>query len=442
MYDNTFEKLSNNTIVGAPNDTIDSGNLTDSITGGAGDTINAYGTADVVTIGQNDTLFAGPGTDTFIFSRGDGAVTLTESFSKTAGVSSDVLQLGPGITESGTQVVRTMSGNLVLSFGNGDQVTVPYYFLGNAYTGSVAQQLGVTFADGTTWSFADIANQAVLTDTTSGGNTLYGLQGADSIVVGATNDTIWAGNLTDEITAGRNDVLYAGAGLDTFIISQGDGAVTLNDYTAKTAGSNQDVLQLGVGITEAGTQITRTLTNSLILSFGNGDQVTIPSYFSLSSARPTIAFADGTTWNFAAVAARLVFVDPSSGGNTLEGLAGVNNTIVGATSDTIYAGNLDDTITTGRDGTLYAGVGVDTFIFDQGDGAVTLHESTTKTAGINQDILQLGVGITEAGTQIARTMSNGLVLSFGNGDQISIPNYFESATASLVQWQRSLGGAA
>ncbi|WP_321900200.1 hypothetical protein, partial [Paraburkholderia heleia] len=80
----------------------------------------------------------------------------------------------------------------------------------------------------------------------------------------------------------------------------------------------------------------------------------------------------------------------------------MNNRIVGAANDTIQAGNLNDTITAGRNDTLDAGAGVDTFLYSTGDGAVTLNEASSKTAGVNQDTVQLGSGITAAGTQITR----------------------------------------
>ena len=257
---------------------------------------------------------------------------------------------------------------------------------------------------------------------------MLGLTGANNTIVGAADDTIYAGNLNDTITAGKNDSLTAGAGVDTFIFNAGDGAVTLNDSATKTTGTNQDILQLGAGITEAATQVSRTLSNALVLSFGSGDQLTIPSYFMQASGRLPVVFPDATTWDYATLAKRAaVFVDTSTGGNFVTGISGVNNTITGAFGDTIMAGSLNDTIISGRNDTLYAGAGADTFVFTQGSGAVTLYESFTKTAGANLDTLQLGAGITEANTQVTRNSSNGLVLSFGNGDQVTVPYYFSYA---------------
>ncbi|WP_321900194.1 calcium-binding protein, partial [Paraburkholderia heleia] len=106
---------------------------------------------------------------------------------------------------------------------------------------------------------------------------------------------------------------------------------------------------------------------------------------------------------------------------------GVSNRIVGGASDTIDAGNLNDTITAGRGDTVNAGAGIDTVIFNAGDGAVTLNEAWSKTAGINQDIVQLGAGLTAAATQVTRDALGDLILGFGNGDQLTVGGYFAGA---------------
>ncbi len=386
--------------------------------GAAGDTITAGNLDDTITAGRNNTLNAGAGVDTFIVGKGLGLVTLNETSQKTAHVNQDVVQLGAGITAAGTQIARDVQNNLILSFGDGDQLKIANYF---SQSGNGLQ---LTFADGTRWDYKAITDRLVFTDTTAGNQYLYGLQGVDNRIVGAAGDTIMAGNLNDTITAGRNNTLNAGAGIDTFIVAKGLGRVTLNEPPTKTGGANQDVVQLGAGITAAGTQIARDVQNNLILSFGDGDQLKINGYFDQQGRWPKLVFADGTSWDYAAITSQLVFADTTAGNQYLYGLRGVDNRIVGAAGDTIMAGNLNDTITAGRNNTLNAGAGVDTFIVGKGLGLVTLSESQAKTGGVNQDVVQLGAGITAAGTQIARDLQNNLILNFGDGDQLKISNYF------------------
>ncbi|WP_321900178.1 calcium-binding protein, partial [Paraburkholderia heleia] len=258
---------------------------------------------------------------------------------------------------------------------------------------------------------------------------LTGQQGVNNIIVGAASDTIMAGNLNDTITAGKGDILFAGAGIDTFIYSAGDGAVTLNEASSKTAGTDQDVVELGAGITATATRATRDASNNLTLTFGSGDQLKIASYFSSALDQPSIVFADGTVWTSATVPLQpstVTDVDTGAGGNVIVGQQGVNNIIVGVANDVLLAGNLNDTLTAGKGDTLFSGAGVDTFVYNAGDGAVTLYDVTAKTAGANHDVVDLGAGITAASTHGTRDAANDLVLGFGNGDQLTVSGYFSS----------------
>ncbi|MBN3821993.1 hypothetical protein G3N57_38235, partial [Paraburkholderia sp. Se-20369] len=106
--------------------------------------------------------------------------------------------------------------------------------------------------------------------------------------------------------------------VDTIIVNAGSGKVVLNEMNAhKSEDKNQDVVKLGAGILASATQITREQSNNLVLGLGNGDSLTVLGYFGLASNRPVITFADGTTWDYAAVTNNLVFADTSAGGNTL-----------------------------------------------------------------------------------------------------------------------------
>lgn len=411
--------------------------LNDTIVGAAGDTINAGNLNDTITAGKNSTINAGAGVDTILYNVGSGLVVLNEANSKIAGttINLDVIKLGTGITAAATQVTRDLSNNLILGFGNGDQLKIPNYF------DTALNQPSFVFTDGTTWSPSSIMNQVVLVDTTSGNRSLYGQSGVNNHIVGAANDTIQAGNLNDTITVGKNNTVYAGAGVDTFVFNAGSGLMVLNE-SSKTAGTNQDVVKLGPGITAASTTITRDLYSNLNLGFGNGDQLKLTGYFYNTTSRPTVVFADGTTWNYAAITNQLVFADTTSGGTYLNGLYGVNNRIIGAANDTITAGNLNDTITAGKGDTIFGGAGIDTVIYNAGSGLVTLNETyTSKTSGTNQDVVKLGAGITAAATQVSRDLSNSLILSLGNGDQIKIVGYFNGASnqpsisfADSTQW--------
>ncbi|WP_279609752.1 calcium-binding protein, partial [Burkholderia ambifaria] len=311
------------------------------IVGAPGDKIYAGDRNDTITVGKNNTVYGGSGVDTFIVNAGSGKVILDETSTKKNGdKNQDVVKLGAGILASATQITRAQSGNLVLDLGNGDSLTVVGYF------GLASSRPVITFADGTTWDYSAVTNNLVFADTSAGGNTLYGLRGVDNRIVGAPGDKIYAGDRNDTITVGKNNTVYGGSGVDTFIVNAGSGKVILDETSTKKNGDkNQDVVKLGAGILASATQITRAQSGNLVLDLGNGDSLTVVGYFGLASSRPVITFADGTTWDYSAVTNNLVFADTSAGGNTLYALSGVDNRIVGAPGDKIYAGDRNDTIT-------------------------------------------------------------------------------------------------
>ncbi|RKP46080.1 beta strand repeat-containing protein, partial [Trinickia fusca] len=441
---NTLHALTgvDNRIVGATGDTLYGADHNDTITAGKNSTVFAGSGTDTITVGQNNTVYAGQGADTVIVNVGSGQVILNENYTyKSTSQNQDVVKLGTGISASATQISRSLTNDLLLNFGNGDSLTIVGYFV------NASKQPTIMFADGTTWSYTSITSNLVFTDTSAGGNTLHALTGVDNRIVSATGDTIFgadhndtitagknntvfAGSGTDTITVGQNNTVYAGQGADTVIVNVGSGQVILNEnYTYKSTSQNQDVVKLGTGISASATQISRSLTNDLILNFGNGDALTIVGYFVNASKQPAITFADGTTWSYTTIMSNLVFTDTSAGGNTLHALAGVDNRIVGATGDTIFGADHNDTITAGKNNTLYAGAGIDRFETSVGCGAVTINEAA-KTAGSNQDTLLVN-GVDPSRLWFNMSGNNLVVDIMGTTDQITIDNWASSSANQL-----------
>ncbi|RBB96047.1 hypothetical protein C3E97_030745 [Pseudomonas sp. MWU12-2115] len=129
-----------------------------------------------------------------------------------------------GKRENQTKIIRDQSNNLVLDFGNSDQLTVYSYF--NDLNANPISRPLFSFADGVNWDFPAIANQLVFTDAGSG-NQLSGLQGVDNRLVGAAGDTLSAGYGKDTLPAGLNNTLHAGMGQDTFVLNRGCGQTVL-----------------------------------------------------------------------------------------------------------------------------------------------------------------------------------------------------------------------
>lgn len=100
-----------------------------------------------------DLLAGGGGGDTYFFNVGDGADTIVENPDPSA---IDVLQFGTGIEPAGTRVTRTGDDLVVSLSSTGDGVTLRAWF-----TDSQRPIERTQFADGTTWSAAELESRLV-----------------------------------------------------------------------------------------------------------------------------------------------------------------------------------------------------------------------------------------------------------------------------------------
>ncbi|BCM03865.1 hypothetical protein MAFF301560_32520 [Ralstonia solanacearum] len=497
---------------GSGNDNLYGGNGNDTLEGGAG----------------NDYLVGNEGSDTYVFNSGWGQDTIY-NYDTTAG-RSDVITFGTGI--AATDVIATRSGDdLILSLRNGsDKVTVQSYFNSDA-TGPYRTDL-VRFADGTSWDVATV--KALVQVPTSGADNLYGYAsddalngldgndtlrgyggndtlrgeagadnlfggdgndvldggadndylygeaGDDSLQGGAGNDNLYGGAGNDTLEGGAgNDYLVGNEGSDTYVFNSGWGQDSIYNYD--TSSGRSDVIAFGNGVAASDIIATRS-GDDLILSLRNSsDRVTVQSYFNSDATGPyrtdLVRFADGTSWDVAAVKA-LVQVSTSGtdnlygyasddvlngldGNDTLRGYGG-NDTLRGdAGADTVYGGDGNDSIDGGADNdylygeagddallggsgndTLYGGngndtleggagndylvgnEGSDTYVFNTGWGQDTIYNYDATSE--RSDVIEFGSGI--AATDVIATRSgDDLILSLRNGsDKVTVQSYFYS----------------
>ncbi|BEP41184.1 hypothetical protein GmRootV15_17730 [Variovorax sp. V15] len=472
-------------IGGDGNDYLYGSNGNDTLLGGAGSDY-LYGEAgnDILDGGAgNDSLSGGDGSDTYRFARGWGQDSIS-NYDTSAG-KTDAIEFAAGISAS--DIVATRSGDsLVLSLkGTNDTITVSSYFSADGTSGYKLEQ--IRFADGTAWDVAAV--KALVQQSTSGNDTLYGYATADTLSGGAGNDTIsgYAGDDTldggagnDNLTGGDgadtliggdgNDYLYGSNGNDTLLggagsdylygeagndildggagndsLSGGDGSDTyrfargwgqdsISNYD--TSAGKTDAIEFAAGISASDIVATRS-GDSLVLSLkGTNDTITVSSYFSADGTSgyklEQIRFADGTAWDVAAVKA--LVQQSTSGNDTLYGYATADTLSGGAGNDTIsgYAG--DDTLDGGAgNDNLTGGDGADTLI--GGDGNDYLYGSNgndTLLGGAGSDYLY-----GEAGNDILDGGAGNDSLSGGDGSdtyrfargwgQDSISNYDTSA---------------
>ena len=379
---------------GAGTDTLDGGLGNDSLIGGAGDDF-LYGDAG------NDMMWGGDGADTYYFGRGDRDDAISGS-----ALAEDRLALGSGITMADVVAGRSGDDLSLAIHGSYDRITVFGYFApGNA--------VAIEFADGTSWDAAAIARKVVATDDhlpgTAGSDTLDGGLGNDSLSGGAGDDFLYGDS--------GNDLLWGGAGADTYIFGLGDG------QDAITGGGDplaEDRLAFGSGITLVDVAVTRQSDDLTLALDGSGDGISALGYFADPANRLSeIRFADGSSWDEAAIQRKVVASDDTlfgtSGSDTLDGGLGNDNIFAGDGDDFIYGGGGIDM--------LRGGLGFDTYFFGRGDGYVTIDHYESM---LENETLRFGAGITLADVQVAPNTSNLVLTLEGSSDTVYVMGPYPS----------------
>lgn len=177
----------------------------------------------------NDTLLGTYGADTYHFNLGDGTDSLYEAglnYTNSNGrqdCGDDVLLLGVGINTETLSVSRNGT-DLILATGY-DSIAVKGWYQEVGHTGY--QLSSVQFADGVTWSNAELTAKGLTLRGTEGNDTLYSVANWSNTLLGnGGSDILEGNNLTDVLDGGAgNDTLRGGAGSDVF--RGGDGNDTL-----------------------------------------------------------------------------------------------------------------------------------------------------------------------------------------------------------------------
>ncbi|WP_304665236.1 calcium-binding protein [Massilia sp. erpn] len=336
----------------------------DTLFGGAGDDSLFGGDGNDQLLGEdgndtldggagNDLLMGGAGNDTFVFQSGSGQDTVNAS-GYTPGHIWTLKFLD--IPSTGLTGLYKSDTNLIIAYGNGDQITV-----GSHFSGSEANRF--EFSDGKIYSLqelylayplrlsqaADTANvqkysvQILAGDgddsvsTFEGNDTVYGEDGNDILSGGDGNDWLDGGTGNDQVKGGAgndtllggldndtlqgdagddliiggagNDVLRGGTGNDTFHGGTGNDTIEAdggNDILVLHAGDGQDVLKVNSAVGAGAMRSVHfedikfdSLTSmqrvnaDLILKYGNGDQLTVFGQFSsLENEVKVFKFAD------------------------------------------------------------------------------------------------------------------------------------------------------
>ncbi len=460
----------------------------DDIDGGAGfDTLVGLGGND--TLRDGEAMYGGTGSDAYILSSWTTA-TITESAEATAHV--DALVLPAGVSPSTVTVWKVFGDDLTLGHsGSGSNISIAGYF-GTPSGGQQVEE--IRFADGTVWTPAMLYAQRVavtegndtavygfnwndVVDGLGGNDAIWGRGGNDSLVGGAGSDTIYgdigssasAGDGNDTLDGGGGtDSLYGAGGNDTYLFGRGRGA----DTVFEAAGADRvlldaDVLPADVSLFRMG--------NNLVIAVDQGPALlTVSGHFSSTASQiESIAFADGTVWDTAAIQARTIYGTP----NAMTGTAGNDVFVVDNEADTIseaanagidtvqssilqytlgsnlenlvltgflnlngYGNALDNTITgNGGHNLLVGGTGTDTLTGSAGDDSLHGNNFNTGDDG-SVDLLRGGLGDdtyyvatgTTAADQVVELAGEGVdaVQLIADGPVFALPANVENLTVA------------
>jgi Ca2+-binding RTX toxin-like protein len=409
----------------AGDDYLFGGNGNDTLDGGAG----------------NDQLLGGRGDDTFLFGRGDGKDIIVRDYFYNEIISDrDIVQFKAGIAPADIIVKRSIGSSLILSVRDSqDQLQVADYFIyrDSANSRSIKE---FHFADGTSWGYETVkAMSMVGSDET---DYLYGTPGDDTLDGGA-----------------GTDFLYGEAGNDTYLFGRGDGHDILWSSDANT--SKHDVVQMKAGVSPADIDIVRSgHTSDLVLTIRDSqDSLVIRNYFSYSSefhpgGIELIRFADGTSWDYATVKAKVLIGtdgdDILSGYYTNDNLSGLGGSdyLFGDDGDDILAGGMgndelwggtgNDTLHGGEgNDILNGGSGNDVYLFNRGDDHDVVNNSDVISA---MDTIRFGVGVSDNDVLAFSRGGSDVILKIKNStDQIELRGYnYAANTVDGITYDRKI----
>ena len=264
----------------------------------------------------------------------------------------------------------------------------------------------IVFADGTTWNAAAIRANAIASAQTAGNDTINGFNTADTITGGRGNDTMNGGN-----------------GDDTYVYARGDG----NDVITETVSNGNDKLVFtdinasDVRLSYSGTDLLITVPETTT-GAGNGGSVklvgSLIDYY--GQGVESIVFADGTTWNAAAIRANAIASAQTAGDDTINGFN---------TADTIIGGRGNDTMNGGN--------GDDTYVYARGDGNDIITETVSNGNDklVFTDINASDVRLSYSGTDLLITVPE-TTTGAGNGGSVkligSLIDFYGQGVESIV----------
>jgi Ca2+-binding RTX toxin-like protein len=394
-------------------DTINGYATNDTLVGGGGnDTLKGSDGNDILIGGEGaDLLEGGNGVDTYVWNLGDGLDTIYDyAYRGDAYGLGGILKFGEGVSLDNMELTRSNNDAVFVVGESGERVSVKDWYASGDY-----QLKQIEFADGTTWTRAQINATSPVLRGTDGDDAINGYATNDTLVGGAGNDTIKGGDGNDILVGGGGaDSLEGGNGVDSYIWNLGDGDDKINDYVYRAdAYGLGGVLKLGEGVSLGNMELTRVNNDAVFIIGESGERITVQGWYTSGDYQlKQIEFADGTTWARAQINATSPVIRGTDGNETVTGTASNDILIGGAGSDR-----------------LEGGAGNDIYKWNLGDG----NDLIVDNSGTN--LLELGEGINPMDIALARLGNDAVFTVGGTGEQISVYNWYANANYQLSSVQ-------
>ena len=476
----TYEQLlaSGFDLNGTVNDDVITGtNITDRISGAEGnDTLYGGAGDDNLSGGAgNDDLIGGAGSDTYSWGAGSGQDVIDNTDVSTG--KTDTLAIGGGLHAADLVFARSGNDLTVRARNSDDRIAILKHYAGSPID-------AISFADGTTWSTAEIdahltheltegadifsgteGNDSI--NGLGGNDTLSGLGGDDSIDGGDGNDvlfgndgadTLCGGSGADSLTAGAGadtldgrgdamaDTLKGGADSDVYLFGRGSGADII---TEDGDASSIDVIRIDAGIAPADISARISAKDLVLRINGTTDQITVTGAFAAGAGAASkierIEFADSTVWTETEIRRQALlgsattgndYIVGFDGNDIIHGLAG-NDSIEGLDgddqlfgddgNDSLFGGRGDDVLYGNGHDILEGGLGSDTYLF-AGGTENRIREDGSNPGDIDRIVMATGIspGDIRLMHQPESASRDDLIIGWknGGGTALYVRNYF------------------
>ena len=392
---NIYNSDNNNNIQGSVYDDVING-------GGGDDSITSEDGNDTLIGGKgDDSLVGGDGDDTYVWNLGDGFDTISDNSG------TDRIKFGAGITFDDLSFAKNPNGGLDI-YVKGDR-SQGLCVLSQYVSGSNKKIEMLEFVDGSTF---DLINNeinlseylhVVLDNKRQEMTEMNGSDGADQMTNRYDYSVTFNGGK-------GNDHYNGGGGADTYIYNLGDGMDSINDT------SGDDRIKFGPGISYEDLSFRTNYAGSLTIFVD--PEMTQGLKLSSRSSIKYLEFADGSVVDFST---QNFVVRQDNKDESLEiNDNRITHLYMGDGDSTVYnrVGH-DITIIGGKgNDTIRGGSGVDTYVWNLGDGMDNLRDTEAK------DKIVFGAGITAADLTF-RKERNGLRIIVKNDENqgMLIANY-------------------